>query len=47
MRILTRAAIVAALGLALAGCDKCGHWFWESADTAPLSCKGGSGPSGL
>lgn len=47
MRFITRAAIIAALGLTLGGCDKCGHWFWEAADPAPLSCRGGTGPSGL
>lgn len=47
MRGIVRLATVVALGLAVAGCDKCGHWFWESAGPAPQVCKGGTGPSGL
>lgn len=45
MRALFRLAAIAALGLSLGGCDKCGHWFWESADQAPLTCRTGTGPS--
>ena len=47
MRAITRLVAVAALGLALAGCDKCGHWFWEAAEEAPLSCRSGTTPGAL
>lgn len=31
---------VLALGLMLAGCDKCGDWFWNKPASGPQSCKG-------
>lgn len=37
-RMTARALCVGALGLMLAGCDKCGDWFWIDG-AAPHSCK--------
>lgn len=47
MRRVGLFALLLILSSALAGCDKCGDWPWESRSAAPLTCKGGTGPSGL
>jgi hypothetical protein len=47
MRRIASLILLLVFGLALAGCDKCGDWLWESRSAAPQSCKGGTGPSGL
>jgi hypothetical protein len=47
MRRIGSLILLLVVGLALAGCDKCGDWPWESHGAAPQSCKGGTGPSGL
>ena len=39
-RRLSAVATVLVLGLMLAGCDKCGDWFWQQRSDAPQMCKG-------
>lgn len=38
-----RLVAVLLCALALAGCDKCGHWYWskDGGEGVPLSCHGG------
>jgi len=37
--IVSRLACVVALGALLAGCDKCGDWWWASTPGAVQVCK--------
>lgn len=39
MRTIFRLAVIAALALGLAGCDKCGDWFGQP---GPKSCRTGT-----
>jgi hypothetical protein len=42
-RRLSAVLTILALGLLLAGCDKCGDWFWQQRAlglSAPDACKG-------
>ncbi|WP_280790709.1 hypothetical protein [Azorhizobium doebereinerae] len=34
MRMVMRLALVATLGLAVSGCDRCGDWFWQKTGPA-------------
>jgi hypothetical protein len=34
-----RLAGVIALGALLAGCDRCGDWFWTQHSDQPLACR--------
>jgi len=38
VRRISAVATILALGLMLAGCDKCGDWFWNKPSSQ--SCKG-------
>jgi hypothetical protein len=39
-RRLSAIATIVVLGLMLAGCDKCGDWFWQQRSAGPQMCKG-------
>jgi hypothetical protein len=34
-----RVALLIVLGAMLAGCDKCGDWWWASTSGEPQSCR--------
>ena len=34
-----RIALLIVLGAMLAGCDKCGDWWWASASGEPQACR--------
>ena len=38
-RRLSAIATIVVLGLMLAGCDKCGDWFWQQRSAGPQMCK--------
>ncbi|GGF46842.1 hypothetical protein GCM10007301_02860 [Azorhizobium oxalatiphilum] len=40
MRMMMRLSLVAALGLMVSGCDRCGDFFWQKTDT-PKTCSAG------
>jgi hypothetical protein len=43
-RRISAVATVLVLGLMLAGCDKCGDWFWNKPASGVQSCKGSLPP---
>ncbi|BAF90143.1 MULTISPECIES: hypothetical protein [Azorhizobium] len=40
MRVMMRLAVIAALGLSVSGCDKCGDYFWQKTGPAK-TCSAG------
>lgn len=39
MRMILQLAVVAALGLAVSGCDKCGDYFWQKTGSKVCSAE--------